>query len=276
MYELQCHYKDGASFLTLTYNDDNLPDNYTISKKETTLFFKRLRQNLYRKYREFAPDIKYYACGEYGDLQKIYWSYGAEKPHGRPHYHAIVYGLDNFNDEHREIVKKSWTKCEEWFFDKDRGRESGMQEVTVDDIRYVAGYVQKKLYGREGDKTYGTATPPFSVMSNGLGLEFALQNKNRLISNGYTFLKDKRIGVPRYFCEKFGVKKSDLINNKIEFDPAEDNDDYNSWLEENNLKPTPKQSVDLHEYWRDLKKSEWVQYEKEEYKQLMKMKGAKL
>lgn len=276
MYELQSHLEDGASFLTLTFNDENLPVNYSISKRDTTLFFKRLRQNLYREYHEFAPKISYFATGEYGELQKIYYSYGAEKPHGRPHYHAIVYGLDNFNEKHREIVQKSWTLCDPWLFDKNRGKDSGMQEVTVDDIRYVAGYCQKKLYGYEGEKVYGTATPPFSVCSNGLGIEFAIQNKDRLINNGYTFLKNKKIAIPRYFCEKFGVKRSDLIKDKVEFNPMSDNDKFVEYLEKENLKVTPKQMKDLHEAWREERKSEWVKFEKEQQNQINRLRGAKL
>lgn len=277
MYELQSNYEDGASFLTLTFNDENLPTNYTINKRDTTLFFKRLRQNLYREFREFAPDIKYYAVGEYGDAQKIYYSYGAEKPHGRPHYHAIVFGLDNFNDKHREIVRKSWTLCEPWFFDIERGRESGMQEVTVDDIRYVAGYCQKKLYGKEGVRVYGTATPPFSVCSNGLGLDFALQNKERLVENGYTFLKNKKIGIPRYFCDKFGVKKSDLIKDRVdELATLNDNESFQKYLIETGLKPTPKQIKSLHEQWREERKAEWVEFEKKQFNQLAKLRGFKI
>ena len=162
-------------------------------------------------------------------------------------------------------------------FDKDRGRESGMQEVTVDDIRYVAGYCQKKLYGKEGDRVYGSATPPFSVCSNGIGLDFALQNKERLITNGYTFLKDKKIGVPRYFCDKFGVKKSDLIKDKEDvLALLDDNKEFQEYLVNTDLHPTPKQMKSLHEQWREERKSEWVEFEKKQFNQLAKLRGSKL
>ena len=196
IYELSTN--NAASFVTLTYNDDNRPGQ--LVKKDLQDFFKRLRINLKREYYEFEPKIRYYAVGEYGSKTK------------REHYHAIIFGLDNYNDKHREILKKSWTFCDSWMFDKSRGRQSGMQEVTPDDIAYVTGYVQKKLDGELGKKEYGDKQKPFSICSQNLGLEFAMQHRDRLVNNGYTFYKGQKIGIPRYFCDKFGVKKSELIN----------------------------------------------------------------
>lgn len=72
-------------------------------------------------------------------------------------------------------------------FDKNRGKNSGMQEVTVDDIRYVCGYVQKKLNGDYAKEKYGDALPPFNTSSQSLGLDFAMKNQKRLLDNGYTF-----------------------------------------------------------------------------------------
>lgn len=203
---------DCASFITLTYNDENLPRDYSLNPRDLTLFWKTLRINLQRHYKEFAPSIRYIACGEYGDKEKRYYSPGAIKPHGRPHFHAIVFGLDNFRDDDREILRKSWTKCESWFFDKERGRKSGMQEVTPDDIRYVCGYTQKKLNGQMAQDEYGSALPPFGRMSQGIGLDFAEKNKDRLLSNGFTYWKGQKVSIPRYFCKKWDVKKSDLID----------------------------------------------------------------
>lgn len=64
-------------FLTLTYNDDHLPDGANLCKRDVQLFFKRLRKHLEKKH----PDAKlrYIYCGEYGTY------------YGRPHYHAIVW-----------------------------------------------------------------------------------------------------------------------------------------------------------------------------------------
>lgn len=213
LYELST--SDSACFLTLTYNDENLPQDYGLQKKELQNFFKRLRINFQREFHEFAPKIKYYACGEYGEKEKVYLSPGATKRHGRPHYHAIVFGVDNWSDKHRRIVTNSWQKCEPWLFDKDRGRLSAMQEVTPEDIQYVTGYVQKKLSGEPGKEMYGEVTPPFSICSQGLGLEFAMKNKERLIDNGWTVFKGHKISIPRYFCEKFDVKRGELIKSEV-------------------------------------------------------------
>lgn len=199
LYELSEH--NGASFITLTYSDENRPGQ--LVKKDLQDFWKRLRRNLDSELHEFAPKIRYYACGEYGSRTK------------REHYHAIVFGLDCWNDKHREILTKSWPWCEPWMFDKSRGRNSAMQEVTPDDISYVTGYVQKKLNGPLAEKEYGKKQPPFSVCSQGLGLAFAEKNKERLLTNGFTFYKGHKVSIPRYFCEKFDVKKSELIKNDL-------------------------------------------------------------
>lgn len=209
LYELST--VNAASFLTLTYNNESLPRDYSLNQRDLTLFWKKLRSAFQREYHEFAPKLRYYAVGEYGDKQKIYYSPGAIKPHGRPHFHAIVFGLDNYDDRQREIVAKCWNKCEPWLFDKSRGRESAMQEVTPYDIGYVTGYAQKKLSGQAAREEYGEALPPFSVCSQGLGLDFAMKNKERLLDNGWTVFNGHRVSIPRYFCEKFDVKKSELL-----------------------------------------------------------------
>lgn len=203
---LRCLYEladwESASFITLTYDDLHLPSNYGLVADETTRFFKRLRKYLNNE--SPGRKIKYYACGEYGERTK------------RPHYHAIVFGLDSYSDSDREILRDSWPYCEPWMFDKSRGRNSAMQPVTKDDIAYVTGYVQKKLKGELAEKEYFDKgiLPPFSRVSHGMGLNFALKNKERLVNNGYTYLGRQKIGIPRYFCEKFGVSKSELLEVK--------------------------------------------------------------
>lgn len=284
LYELSEHYQDGASFITLTYDDEHLPKDNGLHKKDLQDFWKRLRINLRREYHEFAPKLRYYACGEYGSEEETYFSPGAVKPHGRCHFHAIVFGLNNYNDKHREILIKSWPFCEPFLFDRSRGKDSGMQEVTVDDIRYVCGYVQKKLNGDYAAEKYGECIPPFNTCSQGLGKNFALANRQRLIDNGFTFLKGKKIGIPRYFCKQFGIQKSQLIPEKqtdTKWYIKSMNYLVNQFEEE--LK---RFGVDFErgsrmyqirlEKWLENRQYEYAKAIEKEYRQQAKLRGAKL
>lgn len=111
---LENHYHKEACFITLTYHPSFLPENGFLVKKDLQDFFKRLR-------RRIEPQkIRYFACGEYGSLR------------GRPHYHAIIFGLPP-TPQTWELIDITWGK----------GRvDVGMSEK--DSIQYVAGYVAKK------------------------------------------------------------------------------------------------------------------------------------
>ena len=73
------------SFITLTYNEKNLPQNNSLDKKAFPKFIRSLRQ------KNKGTKIRYYACGEYGDN------------FGRPHYHAILFNYF----PHKYILDKS-------------------------------------------------------------------------------------------------------------------------------------------------------------------------
>lgn len=62
-------------FVTLTYNDDNLPPGGNLSKRHFQLFMKRLRKAIN------PAKVRYFAAGEYGDENL------------RPHYHVILFGF---------------------------------------------------------------------------------------------------------------------------------------------------------------------------------------
>ena len=73
---------DENCFVTFTYDDENLPENGSLtrgSQSDFTLFMKRLRKKVKKK-------IRYFQCGEYGDTT------------GRPHHHACLFGFD-FEDK---------------------------------------------------------------------------------------------------------------------------------------------------------------------------------
>ena len=73
------------SFITLTYDQVNLPDHASLEVEHWQLFAKRLRKNV-------GP-FRYYHCGEYGEDTQ------------RPHYHAVIWGQDFLRD--RMLYKTS-------------------------------------------------------------------------------------------------------------------------------------------------------------------------
>lgn len=202
MYELDSW--DEAAFITLTYDDAHLP-SMSLNKEELQKFNKRLRAVMKRR---FDQDIKFYSIGEYGSRTK------------RPHFHGIYFGINPYNEEHRQAVKDCWLpRCEEWQFDRSRGKKSAIALCEHDSIQYVTGYVQKKLYGKLALKEYKETgrIPPFSLCSQGLGLDFALKNADRLRSNGFTYIQGQKIGLPKYLREKLGISVQDYIQEVPEF-----------------------------------------------------------
>lgn len=161
-------------FVTLTYNEENLPDDRGLHKEHLQLFFKRLRRSL-----RDARRIKYFACGEYGDR------------FNRPHYHVIIFGCD-CNDT--DIIRTEWP----FGFVK-------VDLVTMYRLQYVTGYVQKKLSGKYEKERYGNLQGPFQLQSQGLGARFALDNADELLDDGCCETwTGAKFGLPRYYRKKLG------------------------------------------------------------------------
>lgn len=149
MLEACCH--ERASFLTLTYAKETLPNDGSLVPSDLQLWLKR--------FRKAAGPVRYYAVGEYGDQS---W---------RPHYHVALFGRGR---EASEIVRTTWGKGHTYTGD-----------LTLASAQYVAGYVTKKMTG-VGDERLGGKHPEFARMSLRPGIGFpsirciaeALQNKH--------------------------------------------------------------------------------------------------
>lgn len=131
---------DMNSFITLTYNNDNIPEDGNLKKEDLQKFFKRLRKKL----QKLDLKIRYFACGEYGE----------EK--GRPHYHALIFGID---EKFVEYIKEAWK-------DKKK-KEIGnvfVGTLTKDSARYCTGYVMKNQT-KEGDLRLNGKKPEFMTCS---------------------------------------------------------------------------------------------------------------
>lgn len=184
-----------ASFVTFTYDDLHIPPNYSLRSKDMTDFWKRLRRDLEYEGR----NIKYFYCGEYGDQFQ------------RPHYHAIVFGLNPGDEHDRNLIIDNWPLCERFIFRR-KLKHNAIDVVTPDDIRYVAGYVQKKLYGKLAEKEYKDTgrIAPYARMSKGIGLEFARKNEKQIREMQCIKFKTRTVPIPRYYREKLEIDVNDL------------------------------------------------------------------
>lgn len=184
-------YHDESFFLTLTYDDFNLPDDYGLHKKDLQDFMKRLRKCYKNK-------IRYYGCGEYGEKE------------GRPHYHLIMFGV-GFSDH--EVVKGKMSKgnvLDCW------GKGFVFAgTVTVKSARYVTNYIQKAFDGELAKKKYGSREKPFQVLSKGMGKQYCLDNEATLRKNLRMTLQGVQIAIPRYYRKILGIGEAELAEKAI-------------------------------------------------------------
>lgn len=179
------------TFVTLTYDDKNLPSDGSLNHRDFQLFMKRLREKSDFKF-------KFYMCGEYGGRT------------ARPHYHAILFGCDfpdrryyktNSNGDRLDV---SQSLEETW--------ELGLctvGDVTYQSASYVAGYVQQKIVGLAKDDYYMGRKPEYGLGSNGLGKDYVRKYGNKLLELDNIIIDGRKVRVPRYY---------DFLNEMV--DPA--------------------------------------------------------
>lgn len=207
MHERQQH--ELCCFLTLTYDNHNLPYPPSLDKRHFQLFMKRLRK--YHHYNNpDAPKIKYYMCGEYGGNTN------------RPHYHAIIFGL-NFAD--KRPFKKG--KRGDQIFTSEKLNELwGMGycwigSVTFQSAGYVARYCLKKVNGDASDDHYRFVDPAtgectqllkeYMAGSQGLGLSHFLEHHEQMYIRDSCIVNGKQAPVPKYYDRKLGQMNPELL-----------------------------------------------------------------
>lgn len=137
---LEALVSSSASFLTMTYDDEHLPDAASLEVRHVQLYWKKLRERGY--------SFRYFVCGEYGDLSE------------RPHYHAALFGVPRCYCDfrapdprcHCTDFKEAWGRGNLYWGD-----------ITPASALYIAGYVTKKM--NKEDPTLGGRYPEFARMS---------------------------------------------------------------------------------------------------------------
>lgn len=150
-----------SAFITLTYDQENIPDYGNLSKRDAQLFLKRFRSRCEN------GSVRYYLVGEYGDSSS------------RPHYHAIMFTNAPITESK---VSDSW-----------RLGHIMVGGVTAQSARYVTGYVMKKMNRKEDTRLLGKE-PEFAIMSkmNG-GLGYNAIKKVAEVLNGAPYYRSKEV-----------------------------------------------------------------------------------
>lgn len=202
----QLKYGDRSCFLTLTYDDDHLPADMSVHKRELSDFMKRLRKQLGVK------KVRFFGCGEYGDT------------FGRPHYHVILFGVPVDSDifRNRHIHYESGKPCgwhadlQAWSDPKTKTYKGKVHigTVTSDSANYVCGYVTKKVKGKHAKEYYDSLgiEPEFVLMSRrpGIGQDYVVSHGDYYRIHPFVTIKGVKYPLPRYYVDKAGVRYSKL------------------------------------------------------------------
>nr|WAE43796.1 MAG: replication initiator protein [Microviridae sp.] len=197
MHEARMHKE--STFITLTYNNENIPTNGSLSKLTLQKFLRALRKRLKR-------GISYLACGEYGEKLS------------RPHYHAIIFGWNPKNQKIKrrdkelgdlytsEELESTWTKG-----------YSTCGAVTKESAGYVARYTCKKITGDgDGKKSvcpcghksakehYAGKQPEFQLQSTkpAIGLRWLNKYEHDVYDHDHVIVAGHETKPPRYYDKK--------------------------------------------------------------------------
>lgn len=205
MHESKMH--EYNSFITLTYSDNQLPEDYGLDPRQIQLFLKRLRFDLNCK-------IRFLITGEYAPLTL------------RPHYHGIIFGYA-FPD------RKIWERGENNTYTSDQLHKAWpfgraiIGDVTPQSARYVCGYAMKKIGGDKAAAHYtrlhprsgqwNQVHPEFKRQSLGIGSTWFDKFKGDAFPSDFLVVDGKQCMVPRYYFLKLREEEQQALQRKRKY-----------------------------------------------------------
>ena len=209
IHEIESH--EDNCFITLTYNDDNLPmtdgQNVTRGVQDApesfrpTLSIDDYQKWLKRFRKRIKKPIRYFIVGEYGTKGQ------------RPHYHAIIFGWKPDDLQEHKFHGKYWTYRSAFI---ESTWKYGFSEIGIDVnagvAKYCAQYVTKKFIKNERPQFVLDEFVRSSKMNGGIGAEFLHKFHKQVAEQGYIFTLNRRTGksfrskIPSYYIkllEKF-------------------------------------------------------------------------
>ncbi len=201
---------EANEFITLTYNDANMPFGGSLQLRDFQLFMKRLRK-------KYGSKIRFYHCGEYGEQLN------------RPHYHACLF---NFGLSDRQLYKTSnghrlyTSDALDALWINEHGENMGFAltgDVTYESAAYVARYITKKITGDKAENHYEKIDPEtgeiydlkpeYTTMSRrpGIGHDWLKQYPADAFPRDMIILHGKKMKPPKYYDRQYE------LNNSLEF-----------------------------------------------------------
>lgn len=188
---------DNKWFVTLTYDDEHLPSDYSLNRLDLHRFIDNLRHNY--------SCIRYFACGEYGET------------FGRPHYHLIMWNLP-LND--LEFARKSKNGLNlyqsPWLNEKWSRGQVLVGEVNWETSAYVARYVTKKHTKEQNEEL--NRENEFVVMSRkpGIGAEYYEKYKDKIYKNDSIIVLTSKsnpsvVKPPKYFDRLYKLQNESKL-----------------------------------------------------------------
>lgn len=161
--------------LTLTYDNEHLPDGEVLVRRDIQLFLKSLRKHVSPR------KIRVFYSGEYGSLR------------GRPHFHCIV-----FNYMPPDLVEFSHRKGRTFYTSKtisDLWKRGNILvgEVDFHTAFYTAKYLQKCI-------DFGKPVKPFVGMSTRPGIGYAFATP-KCLETDKIYVDGKTHKIPRYYLK---------------------------------------------------------------------------
>lgn len=144
------------TFVTLTYNDENLPEDGSVNPEHTKAFLKRLREHISRKY---DRKTRFFLVGEYGDESE------------RPHYHLALFNYPNCEYGRSRYSLRRTDCCPNCDLVRDVWNKGHvvLGTLTMNSARYVANYTTKKMTSVDDERLNGRH-PEFARMSRNPGI----------------------------------------------------------------------------------------------------------
>lgn len=223
---------DDNSFITLTYSDEHLPRDMSLSLKEFQKFAHRLRKRI--DYQQPGKKIKIFHCGEYSPPRPRFIPPGEVHPDTipeglRPHYHAIIFNHD-FVDKKLWSVRDDVRIYSSDFLDSVWGKGfCTVGNVTFESAAYVARYTVKKLSGKaaaRGDPITGLkhyervcpytgeikeVQPEYATMSNGIGKSHYHRFRSDIYPRDFVVINGHETRPPRYYDNLFDAEEPALM-----------------------------------------------------------------